>query len=65
MYCIIGAHRFMGLFQPFFPSEDVVCIESEGKGKIHLRTSFWNTDMGAATSSHSSTDGTLGSEPHC
>lgn len=40
-------------------------IRSEQEGKIHAGTSLWNMYMQAAVSSHFSTDGTLGSEPHC
>lgn len=65
MYCIIGAHRFMGLFQPFFSTEDGMYIRLEREGKIRAGTSLWNMYMEAAASSHSSTDDTLGSEPYC
>lgn len=63
MYCIIGAHRFMRLFQPFFLQKMSCTLEREGK--IHAGTSLWNMYMETAASSHSSTDGTLGSKPRC
>lgn len=63
MYCIIGAHRFMGLFQPFFLQK--VSCTSEWEGKFHAGTSLWNMCMEAAASCHCSSDGTLGSKPYC
>lgn len=40
-------------------------IRSEREGKIHAGTSLWNMYVEAAASSRSSTDDTLGFEPHC
>lgn len=42
MYCIIGAHRFMGALSALFSAEDVMYIRSEREGEIHAEACVWN-----------------------
>lgn len=42
MYCIIGAHRFMGALSALFSTEDVMYIRSEQEGEIRAEACLWN-----------------------